>query len=61
MNEPKIWLNTAEAAEYTGYSAYTIRVACESRELQGVQRRKGGLWRIRREWLDNWLMGKRAA
>lgn len=56
----RIWFNTAQAAEYTGYHATTVRGALEAGELVGSQRKKNGRWRIHRDQLDAWLRGEAA-
>lgn len=52
---PAPLLNVAEAAEYVGVSTKTIYRALESGRLAHarVGQRKG--YRIRREWLDDWI------
>lgn len=52
---PKIWLNVAEGAEYSGVCRATIYTAVERGELRHV--RVGGrrAIRLRTEWIDDWL------
>lgn len=53
----KVWLTTAEAAEYTGRHPGTVRAAAASEALQSTQAGRGRGRRYRREWLDAWLEG----
>lgn len=53
----RIWFNTAQAAEYSGYHPTTIRHVLQAGELVGTQRKDGGRWRIHRDDLDSWLRG----
>lgn len=46
------WLDTAEAAEYLGYSRSTICALVRSGQLVASQRRPGAEYRFRTEWLD---------
>lgn len=52
---PARLLNVAEAAEYVGVSTKTIYRALEKRRLKHARigARKG--YRIRRQWLDEWI------
>jgi hypothetical protein len=52
-----IWLDTAQAGALSGFHKDTVRRACESDELHGSQRTKGGRWRIHRDCLEAWLAG----
>ncbi|KQY58358.1 hypothetical protein ASD11_01435 [Aeromicrobium sp. Root495] len=54
------WFDTAQAAEYSGYSYLTVLRALESGELKGSQKAKGCRWRIRLDRLDEWLEGDAA-
>lgn len=56
----RIWFNTDQAAEYTGYHPTTVRGALQSGELSGTQRKKNGRWRMHRDQLDAWLRGEAA-
>lgn len=53
----RIWFNTAQAAEHTGYHHQTIRRAAEAGELHGSQRKTKGRWRFHRGCLDAWVSG----
>lgn len=53
----RVWLNTQQAADYSGYSAKTIRRALETGELVGRQRTAGGRWRVHVDAVDAWLGG----
>lgn len=58
MTDP--WMNTAQAAAYTGLHPVTIRQAAIDGELQSAQPRgRKSRRRYRREWLDAWVSGKR--
>jgi len=48
-------LNVAEAAVYARCHPETVREALRAGELRGMQRAKGGPWKIRSEWVDKWL------
>lgn len=50
--------NVSQAAEYAGCHPNTIHKACQSGELHGGQRKKGGRYSIRPECLDAWLDGQ---
>lgn len=60
-DEPRVWLDSKQAAEYVGCSIKTIRYALEAGELRGAQITAKGRWRIRRTWVDEWLDRKAAA
>ena len=48
------WLTVNEAAAYVGFCDKTIRRACQLGKLKCA--RVGRRIRIRREWLDAWVM-----
>lgn len=52
---PAPLLNVAEAAEYVGVSTKTIYRALESRDLKHARIGRSKGYRIRREWLDDWI------
>lgn len=54
----RLWFTTALAAEYAGLHPVTVRKACESGSMHGVQRVKGGRWRIHVVCLDAWIEGR---
>lgn len=56
----RIWFNTTQAAEFSGYHVDTIRKALEAGHLVGSQRKVGGHWRISRTDLDAWIRGEAA-
>lgn len=58
MNEGRTWHTTATGAEYADCHPGTVLKACESSELHGVQRKKGGRWRIHVTCLDAWIEGR---
>lgn len=60
MSAERIWHNTEQASEYSGYHPDTIAAALRSGELVGTQRKKNGRWRIHRDALDAWLRGDAA-
>lgn len=51
----KIWLNVAEAAEYSGVSRDTIYTACERGELRHARIAGRRAIRVKPEWIDAWL------
>jgi hypothetical protein len=52
------WMNTTEAAAYTGRHVQTIARAAASGELHGAQRTEPkGRWSFRTECLDAWVAG----
>lgn len=51
----KIWLNVAEAAEYSGVSRDTIYTACERGELRHARIGGRRAIRMKAEWIDAWL------
>jgi excisionase family DNA binding protein len=53
----RIWFDTAQAAEYTGFSTKTIVRALRAEKLRGQQLAERGRWRMHRDWLDAWLNG----
>ena len=53
----RIWFNTSQAAEYTGWSYDTVVRALREGTLQGQQRGAGKHWRIHRDALDAWNGG----
>ena len=57
MDTDSRWLNTDEAAAYSGYSVHTIRDAAYSGALVGHTRpgTKRGRYRFRVEDIDRWL------
>ncbi|HEY0889911.1 MAG TPA: helix-turn-helix domain-containing protein [Nocardioides sp.] len=55
----RFWHSTHTAAAHSGFHPQTVRKACESGELHGSQRTKGGRWRIHRDCLDAWLRGEK--
>lgn len=56
-----VWLSTAEAATYTGRHPETVLKAAAAEVLQSTQAGRGRGRRYRREWLDAWITGTRAA
>ena len=50
------WLDVKAAAVYVGFCEKTIRRGCATGGLRHV--RMGRSIRIRREWLDAWLMAQ---
>lgn len=53
------WLNTSQAAEYTGRHVQTIARAAASGELHGSQRTAPrGKWSFKAECLDAWVAGE---
>lgn len=46
-----------EAASYAALHRETIAVALRLGELQGVQRVKGGRWKTKPAWIDEWISG----
>ena len=55
--ECKITLSVAEAAEYIGVSTKTIYRAIDSRRLKHARIGQSKCFRIRPEWLDEWIDG----
>jgi hypothetical protein len=52
------WLiGIAEIAGYAQLAERTVNTALLSGELDGRQRRAGGTWRSRVEWVDTWIEG----
>ena len=51
---PSPWLTVKEAAAYVGFCDKTIRRACQVGTLRCA--RVGRRIRIRREWLDDWVI-----
>lgn len=51
------WFSVLEAAHYAECHRQTIANALRDRELQGVQRLKGGRWKTKLAWVDAWLAG----
>lgn len=49
------WMTVAQAEEYSGRHAETIRDALRAKALRGVQRVKGGTWSTKAEWIDEWM------
>lgn len=56
----RIWFDTKQAAEYTGWSAKTVVRALRDGTLKGHQTSAGHRWRIHRSDLDAWLRGESA-
>lgn len=56
----RVWFDTAQAAEYTGWSQKTVVRALRAGELKGEQRGKGRHWRMHKDWLDAWNAGESA-
>lgn len=52
---PAPLMNVAEAAKYVGVSTKTIYRALESRQLKHARIGQSKGYRIRREWLDDWI------
>lgn len=57
----RLRFNVEQAAEYANCHPQTVRKALAAGELKGGQRKAHGRWSIRREDLDAWLDGERAA
>lgn len=53
----RIWFDTVQAAQYTGWSTKTVVRALRSGDLRGQQRSAGCRWRMHRDWLDAWMAG----
>ena len=53
----RFWFTTAEAAAHARRHPDTVKKACQSGELHGTQRVRGGNWRIHRDCLEAWLLG----
>lgn len=51
----KLTLSVAEAAAYVGVSSKTIYRAIESRRLKHARIGQSKCFRIRPEWLDDWI------
>jgi excisionase family DNA binding protein len=51
-----VWLTKTEAAKYARYSVSTINRAMRAGQLRFV-RTPSGKVRIRRQWIDAWLLG----
>lgn len=51
------WVTIREAASYAALHRETIAVALRLGELQGVQRVKGGRWKTKPAWIDEWISG----
>lgn len=56
-NAPTLTLSVAEAAAYIGVSTKTIYRAIESRRLRHARIGQTKCYRIRPEWLDEWIDG----
>ena len=54
-HEGRVWFNTAQAADYSGFCTRTVADALRSGQLRGRQINTRGRWRIHRSWLDDWL------
>lgn len=52
----RIWLNTAQAADHSGYGTETVRRAAEAGLLHGTQRTTGGRWRFHVGCVDAWVL-----
>lgn len=57
MSYGRLILTVPEVADYASMHKDTVRRACESGELHGMQRKKGASWRVRRECVDAYLAG----
>jgi hypothetical protein len=55
------WIDAKQAADYSGKSAETIRVALRRRELKGAQPKANASWRTKEAWVDAWLAGEKVA
>ncbi|MBJ7354371.1 MAG: helix-turn-helix domain-containing protein [Thermoleophilaceae bacterium] len=53
--DTKLTLSVAEAADYIGVSSKTIYRAIESRRLKHARVGQSKCFRIRPEWLDDWI------
>lgn len=51
----RVWLTTAQAAEYVERHPNYILAAASSGDLQSTQAGRGRGRRYRREWLDQWM------
>ena len=54
----RLILTIPEAAEHCALHRDTVRRACETGALHGMQRMKGAPWRIRISCLEKWLEGE---
>ena len=59
--EASPWIDVDGAAAIAGVHPETIRDALRAGDLHGVQRVKGGRWRMRAECIDAWIEGVRCA
>lgn len=52
------WMSVPSVADYTGHHRSTVRVALESGELHGHQRRYRGRWNLHIDAVDAWMRGE---
>jgi excisionase family DNA binding protein len=56
----RIWYDTKQAGQYSGWSSKTVVRALRDGSLKGHQTSAGHRWRIHRDDLDAWLRGESA-
>lgn len=55
----RVWMNTAQTADYLGVSVVTVKRHILSGALRSSQAVPGGRHLIHRDWADDWAMNRR--